>query len=743
MAAGPGFLTGGSVVRFKGCVARGTVVAGVVLGGALVVASVAAACPNEAIHIELRSAQLPDCRAYELVTPAFKEGIAVGVPIVAADGSRMLDFGLGVFSEAERNTAGGIGVDAPSSPEYEFVRGNAGWVTVPVSPPPAAQFVSGGMQGDASPDLKTTLWKLRMPSQPEGVGDLYRRESDGTFVHIGPLQPASVAPLFGNEGIYVGASQDLTHVILRKEVTQGRWPGDTTLGSDSLYEYGRTNELEPLLVGVKNEGRLASNTEAQLISQCETNLGSGAFGSAYNAISASGAIVYFTAHECGEPAVNELYARVDEAHTVALSEPVLPAGQCTGSCAAAEHRPGNFVGASEDGSKAFFTTEQPLLNSDKDATNDLYMAELEGAVIKRLVMVSEGETHASPSENDLTPGAGAGVLSVARISEDGSHVYFAATGILTQAPNAQGAAAQPGGADNLYVYDTTTQRTSFVATLAGEDAGVATPDGRFFVFVSHADPLHEGASGYQVYEYDATSGSLWRVSLGQHSSFEAFAPKIVSPSYLGENDPVTLAQSNLTMSDNGAYVFFESPDGLTPHAPDDQLVGCLEGGACSAYIQNVYEYHEGQVSLIASVRPTSPEGVLVGTDHSGSDVFFTTAEALVPQDTDTQRDIYDARIGGGFPVPAERVGCSGEGCHGPLSGSPPLFPAGSATHAGDGNFMPPVPGPAAKRTSGQKLSTALRACRKKAKKRRAACERGARKRYAPAKKANAGRRVNR
>lgn len=37
---------------------------------------------------------------------------------------------------------------------------------------------------------------------------------------------------------------------------------------------------------------------------------------------------------------------------------------------------------------------------------------------------------------------------------------------------------------------------------------------------------------------------------------------------------------------------------------------------------------------------------------NGSDVFFLTDALLVPQDTDSAGDIYDARIGGGFPSTA-------------------------------------------------------------------------------------------
>jgi hypothetical protein len=655
-------------------------------------------CPNESLRLATHSALLPDCRAYELVTPSFKEGTSVPSVLVAEDGSHLIGGALGIFAGAEQNNAGAIHTEAGGlGAFYEFVRGEDGWLTKPIVATPAAEFSSASMQGDASPDLGTTLWRLRAPSQPEGEGDLYRRESGGSFVHLGPLQSPG-APLFGKEGFYAGASSDFKHVLIRKEQGEGRWPGDTTIGNESLYEYEGVDEAEPKLVGVSNNGRLASNTEAHLVSECGTVLGSDSSNDVYNAISEDGESVFFTALECGSPAVNELYVRIGGSHTVAISEPVLPAGQCTGACATAEQRGGFFAGASLDGSKVFFMTEQPLLNGDKDTTNDLYEAELKNGAVTQLVMVSEGETKAGAGENDPTPGEGAGVQGVARVSEDGSRAYFVATGVLTKVTNGQGDHAE-AGADNLYMTDTTSGRTTFIAKLSEEDAGVwervdsgrpvavTPPDGRFFVFVSRADLTHEGVTPGQVYEYDAQSGVLTRLSLGQHSSSPVFGPKIVTANYTG-TDSVSTSHSTLTMSNDGSYVFFESPDGLTPQASDDREAGCAFefGGHCifKIYAQNVYEFHKGRVSLISEGAIDRP---LRSTDPTGSDVYFSTPAPLVSQDSDTQIDIYDARSNGGFPATVSQAGCSGEACRPP--GSTPSLPvSGSSTQAGGDNARP-------------------------------------------------------
>ena len=53
---------------------------------------------------------------------------------------------------------------------------------------------------------------------------------------------------------------------------------------------------------------------------------------------------------------------------------------------------------------------------------------------------------------------------------------------------------------------------------------------------------------------------------------------------------------------------------------------------------------------------------LLGADGSGENVFFTTDDQLVASDTDTEFDIYDARVDGGFPAAKRETSCEGEGC---------------------------------------------------------------------------------
>ena len=50
---------------------------------------------------------------------------------------------------------------------------------------------------------------------------------------------------------------------------------------------------------------------------------------------------------------------------------------------------------------------------------------------------------------------------------------------------------------------------------------------------------------------------------------------------------------------------------------------------------------------------------------SGDDVFIETASQLVGQDADSKLDIYDARVGGGFPFTPAVPSCAGDACKAP------------------------------------------------------------------------------
>lgn len=666
------------------------------------VAAQAETCPNAAFRVG-PSASLPDCRAYEQVTPAYKGG------------GRFFeeDMGPGADGTTDLVTASYAAIDgiednygAPGG-WYATVRTSSGWVTSPL-PPSAAEYQTALVNSGVYPylqgslDGRSALWQERSISQPEDEVDFDVSRPGGVVEDVGPLTPPGTPPgevytitSEGGLGMYpAGESDDLTHVLFTMnpypQFGFHFWPFDTTKenetgGKDnrSLYEFVGVGNTQPMLVGVNDSG--------QLISDCETYVGGQR--ESHNAMSGDGNTVFFTAVACGSsPPVNELFARIDnglpDAHTVAISEPT--AADCA-ACDTSEGvlQPAHFEGASEDGSKVFFTTTQPLLGGD--TSENVYEYDFDAPEGQRIVRVSGGDSTVS----DPT----AEVQGVTATSEDGSHVYFVAHGVLTSTPNAQGQSAQDG-ADNLYVFERDAQypagRTAFIASLSENDRELwgrgdqhpadVTPDGDFLVFTSTTEHLtpDDTSTADQVFEYDAQTGVLVRVSIGQNGyndngNTDIATTKIRSPEYYTEDSRPMAYWTGLSVSADGSYVFFESTDGLTPQAIDNKQV-IFEG--LPQYVKNIYEYHDGSVYLISDGQDISGHVHLLGTDASGGDVFFYTVDRLVPQDTDTQIDIYDARVDGGFPVPVSQPECSGDGCQGPLAAAPVLLSPGSEFQAG-------------------------------------------------------------
>jgi hypothetical protein len=142
------------------------------------------------------------------------------------------------------------------------------------------------------------------------------------------------------------------------------------------------------------------------------------------------------------------------------------------------------------------------------------------------------------------------------------------------------------------------------------------------------------------------------------------------------------------MSDNGNRVFFAMTDALAP--------GAVSGN------QNIYEWEEGQVYLLATADKAAGSGSfsgLFGSSASGDDVFIHTPRSLDPRDVDSVQDIYDIRVGGGFPPPPPPpTPCdpAADQCQGAPASVPPMHTAASEGLVGPGN-------PVTKRTCGKGL----------------------------------------
>jgi hypothetical protein len=119
-----------------------------------------------------------------------------------------------------------------------------------------------------------------------------------------------------------------------------------------------------------------------------------------------------------------------------------------------------------------------------------------------------------------------------------------------------------------------------------------------------------------------------------------------------------------------------------------QVNAAAPGSAQRGYntsCQDIYLWEDGRISLITSGTGDEPFD-LIGAGASGDRVFFSTRQRLVGWDQDLGRDIYTARVDGGFPEPPPvPPACEGEACRGAGTVAPDATGAGSAAFQGPEN----------------------------------------------------------
>ncbi len=687
---------------------------------------------------------LPEGRVYEMVSPVYKGGYGANeIDAVALDGESAVFDSLGAFA------------GAPSSPAingYLARRGAGGWTTVPLMPPAAvAPWAALKNPIDFTPTLDYSLAETKPGSS---FGSVLNSSEAEILLHASALP--DVAENFevagetlstdGHEGlkdVYAGASSDFSHIMLKSGNTERMLPQASSMTNVvSLYDMTArgARALSLQLVALKDNGELIDRF-------CPSVLGGEVGqGSRFNAIADDGSEIFFTtnANEAagaacdGAPGAIDpqnpaiVFVRLAGQRTLQVSAPLPRDCEAGAPCSSAPPMRAEFVGADETGSKVFFTTRQPLVSADRDSGNDLYMAQIGCPGGGEGCATAEKEvTSLTLVSDDPTNGQVAEVQGTVLMANDGSRVYFVARGVLSSGANAEGR-APVDGADNLYVYDSTEGSTTFVADpcsgpeTSGEARDASCPatlesqgendsslwqvtavpaqtagDGRFLVFVSFAR-LADGDvdNRRDVYRYDAVTGTIDRVSVGEAgydangnsdgSGADAILPRAGATTLDGEDYVQARARlKSRAVSKDGSRVLFVTTEPLSPSA--------ING------LENVYEWHkepgrsEGRVSLVSTGNSIEPVNDAV-ISPSGRDVFFVTSQGLVPQDVDGTLDVYDERLGGGFPpVAAPAQPCSGDACQGPLTNPAPLLVPGSVSQTpGEDLLAPTVPSTVAK-----------------------------------------------
>jgi hypothetical protein len=632
------------------------------------------------------SFNLPDGRAFEMVSPPDKNSGEAGFP--GNPGGLVDPFFSVTPLQASLTgeaitypsfTAFGDAHSAPAASRYISERGPAGWTTENITPENQEGFTRDPFRGFSS-DLSLSAVIQREPkldpAAVEGFENLYLRDDQSGEIRAltteTPLGPDTGASSYCVG--FAGASADSSHVIF---VAKGALTPDAPEESGvSLYEWS-AGQLS-----------LVSMLPGEIPAQPSESAGFGAGGNGcqmnqsivHNAISADGSRIFWTTG-------GQLFARLDGNETIQLDAPQGGPGPAGG---------GRFWAASDDGSKVFFTSPNQLTaDASPESLGDLYMYDVDAETLTDLTA-------------DPTPGTDPpDVQGVLGASEDGAYVYFVADGVLQE-----GAVA---GQPNLYLWHAG-DGVRFIATLSTTDSAIhndtevprfskltgpfsswnpapsgqtarVTPDGRHLAFMSVAslteydnvDQLRDEPVS-QVYLYDAEGSRLTCASCN---------PSGARPIGFSEL-PVwnTPYEQPRYLSDDGTRLFFQSSDALSlndTNGTQDVYEFERDGsGSCSAESTTFSASSDGCLFPI-STGTSGAESYFLDASSDGRDAFLSSRQRLFPADVDERYDVYDARIGGGFPPPPPPPPlCLGETCR-PAEAAPTETPPSSSAFAGEGN----------------------------------------------------------
>jgi hypothetical protein len=228
---------------------------------------------------------------------------------------------------------------------------------------------------------------------------------------------------------------------------------------------------------------------------------------------------------------------------------------------------------------------------------------------------------------------------------------------------------------------------------------------------------------------------------GGHVICASCSPAGASPTPAGAHEgnggqtylPISVsgAYARHVISANGTRVFFDTVQPLVRQDTNSDLdVYEWEREGTEGCPQATSKW--GGCVFLLSGGNSGDASYFVDADLSGENVFFTHRGPLgAAGASDDKMNLFDARVNGGFPTTA--LACTGTGCQGVPSTAPNFATPASITFSATGNFPPPSASkPKRPENRAQKLSKALKVCRRKHDKhKRSACEVTARKRYAP------------
>lgn len=590
------------------------------------------ACPNDLLRTAL-SSLLPDCRAYELVTPPDTNARSPrGVSLLGTyfptreaspDGTKV-SFQIEGGTIPGSEGTGSLGGDA-----YLSSRGSTGWITSNAGP--NGSEAKAPTPGSTSPDQGYSFWSTGggggSAEVEEKKASTYVRYPDGHSALIGrgsiASTPAAIGRLISPNG---------QHIVFVTGGGSGPEKLEDEAPENTQTVYDRTSDEVTHVISLLPGDLTPAEGETAV----------------YEGASLDGRGVAF---EIG----STLYLRYDNQETFEIGDGV------------------TFEGVAEGGSRIFYLEGGALKRFDAQ-TETVTAFSTSGAVIPTVVsadgstafFISSTAIGGEVNPNGATPAPGKDNLYR---SEEGEIAFV---GTVTDDDVEHGSLGKEQG---LGLWNIAVGKDRPGAVTARTN-----PVGDVLLFESQANLSGYDPEGHaQIYRFDSSAAELDCLSCNPTrvpATGDASLQSIQAG--LGDPEPFSSIAYVTNLSPDGQRAFFQSEEALVP-GDSDSLLDVYEWeaqgiGSCAA--------SGGCLYLISSGHSLRPD-YLYAVSDSGDDVFFRTSDLLLPADAEETPSIYDARVGGGFPEPAVEE-CAGEGCRPGLTPAPPLSsPAPAATGASD------------------------------------------------------------